>query len=598
MCGITAIFAYKSDAPPVRLRELESISQAMVRRGPDGSGHWLDNEKRIGLAHRRLSIIDLTAKASQPMTRNSLNGHKDRYRITFNGEIYNFRVLREELEAKGVKFTTESDTEVLIRLYERDGPYMAEKLRGMFAFAIWDHVAQQLFLARDHFGVKPLYTADDGKTLRVASQVKALKAGMANDSSGPDAAGYVGFFLFGSIPEPYTLHTNIRALPAGSTLTVEKGGKRKKTCFFDPANVLKNSVKTGPSINTLRDIMLDSVKHHLVADVPIGLFLSSGLDSATLAGLATEVSNTKINTITLGFEEFKNTQNDEAPLAKTVAKHYKTQHYTEHISRSQFMAALPKVLSTMDQPSVDGVNTFFVARAAANAGLKVALSGIGGDELFAGYDTFTTVPKIARTLGTIPGINSFGKFFRTITGSLIRTMTSPKYASILELGNTIGGAYFIRRGLFMPWELPEFMEPDMVHDGWKALEPISRLNDTVTGIPSPENKLRILEMTMYMRNQLLRDADWAGMAHSLEIRVPLIDPILFSSLAPLLGTTNSPTKRDMANTPRPALPDTILDRPKTGFSIPLEKWLSESPRDKFNLRLWAHKVFEPYIEQT
>ncbi len=595
MCGIAAIFAYHADAPPVTLRELIDINQAMYNRGPDGSGHWIDNQNRIGLAHRRLAVIDLSANASQPMTCNSVSGQKDRYRISFNGEIFNFRALRKELEAKGVNFTTQSDTEVLIRLYECDGPNMTKKLRGMFAIVIWDNAAEQLFLARDHFGIKPLYIADNGNTLRAASQVKALIAGSRFDKSGPDAAGYVGFYLFGSVPDPHTLYVDIKAFPAGTTLTIEKGGGRQESCFFDPARILRKAREMEPPSKTLREMLLDSMRHHFVADVPVGIFLSAGLDSTTLTGLATEAKDGKIRTFTLGFDEFKNTERDEVPLAEFTARHYRTQHFTERISRPDFDRALPEIFNTMDQPSVDGVNTFFIARLAAHHGLKVALSGIGGDELFAGYDTFRYVPKLAHALGFIPGISLLGKFFRTVTGPFIKTVTSPKYAGLLELGDTLGGAYLIRRGMFMPWELPELMDPDMARDGWQALEPILRLNDATAGIETPENKVRILEMTKYMRNQLLRDADWASMAHSLEVRVPLVDPILFSGLAPILGSATSPTKRDMALTPRPALPTAILNRPKTGFSIPVEEWLAESGSNDSGLRGWARKVFKTHV---
>jgi len=600
MCGIAALFAYHADAHPVTVAELLDINQAMLRRGPDGGGHWIDKQSRVALAHRRLAIIDLSTKAGQPMTRDGLDGTKDRFRITFNGEIYNFRALRIELESEGVNFTTQSDTEVLIRLYERDGPDMAPRLRGMYAFAIWDSFAERMFLARDHFGIKPLYIADDGKTLRVASQLKALKAGGHAGKAGPNPAGHVGFYLFGSVPDPHTLYADIQALPAGSTLSIEKGGKRRLTTFFDPAETLREASEKDAPSESLREMLLDSVKHHFVADVPVGLFLSAGLDSTTLTGLSTEAEAGEIRTFTLGFEEFENTTKDEVPLAEQVAEHYGTTHLTERITRMHFDSALPAILHAMDQPSVDGINTFFIARVAAQGGLKVAISGLGGDELFAGYDTFRQVPKLASTLGAIPGVSGFGKMLRTVTGPMISAMTSPKYAGLLELGSTLGGAYLLKRGLFMPWELPHLMEPEMARAGWQALEPITCLNEAVVGVGSPQeilssqNKIRVLETTRYMCNQLLRDADWAGMAHSLEIRVPLVDPMLFSMLAPLLGGASSPTKRDMALTPDTALPNAIINHPKTGFFVPVERWMKERAGREGNecgLRGWARKVF-------
>ncbi|MBT6095894.1 MAG: asparagine synthase (glutamine-hydrolyzing) [Rhodospirillaceae bacterium] len=590
MCGIAALFAYHSDAPAVRSDELLAINNAMLRRGPDGGDHWVDNASRIGLAHRRLAIIDLSADAAQPMVIDALDGAKARYHITYNGEIYNFRALRSELESAGVNFTTQSDTEVLLRLYERFGAAMVERLRGMFALAIWDARAETLFLARDAFGIKPLYLADDGRTLRVASQVKALLAGGHAGQVGPDPAGHTGFFLFGSVPDPHTLYADIKALPAGTTLSINKGGARQETHFFDVRQSLIEASK-GEN-DDLRELLLDSVRHHFVADVPVGLFLSAGLDSTTLTGLAAESQAGDIRTFTLGFEEFKNTPKDEVPLAEAVAAHYGTTHLTERIARRHFDDALPDILHAMDQPSVDGVNSYFVARVAANGGLKVALSGLGGDELFGGYDTFTQVPRLAGTLGAVPGIGCLGKAVRVVAGPLIARMMSPKYAGLLELGGTYGGAYLLRRGLFMPWELPHLMDPDMAREGWQTLQPMIRLNAEAAGIAAPQNKIRALEMAWYMRNQLLRDADWAGMAHSLEIRVPLVDPVLFSALASSLGGATSPTKRDMALTPAKPLPDAVLNRLKTGFFVPVERWAQEGAH---GLRGWAGKVHAAQI---
>lgn len=598
MCGIAALFAYHSDAPPVALGELMEINRAMLRRGPDGGGHWIDDASRVGLAHRRLAIIDLSTEAAQPMEIDGRDGTAGRYRITFNGEIYNFRQLRAELEYDGLRFRTQSDTEVLLRLYERDGEAMAAKLRGMFALAIWDAAAETMFLARDPFGIKPLYIADDGRTLRAASQVKALLAGGRAGLAGPNPAGHVGFALWGSVPDPHTLYADITAIEAGTTLTVEKGGRRQVRRYFDVAGQLRAGEAQAAEAGAppdLRALLVDSLDHHFVADVPVGVFLSAGLDSTTLTGLAAERAASDLKTFTLGFEEFAGTAIDEVPLAEQVAAHYGATHRTERIARLHFDAALPEILTAMDQPSIDGVNSYFVARVAAHGGLKVALSGLGGDELFGGYDTFTQVPRLAGALGSVPGLSTVGKAFRIVAAPLIAHLASPKYASLLELGGSYPGAYLLRRGLFMPWELPHIMDPEMARDGWRALRPLARLEAELAGVGSPKNKIRVMEMTQYMLNQLLRDADWAGMAHSVEIRVPLVDPVLFASLAPQLGRADAPSKRAMAGTPAKALPDAVLSRPKTGFFVPVERWVSDSaergdtPRPR-GLRGWASKV--------
>ena len=580
MCGIAAIFSFQADAPRIDTGELEAIRDHMVPRGPDGKGAWIANDSRIGLAHRRLAIIDLSDGAAQPM-----EIEDGRYRITFNGEIYNYRALRDELIAKGVQFRTQSDTEVILRLYAMYGESAVSRLRGMFGFAIWDEAKRGIFVARDPIGIKPLYYTDNGGKFRLASQVKALIAG-GHIETAPDPAGHVGFFLFGHVPETHTLYRDIHALPAGHTLWVDERGMGDPKTYFDVPGILAET-ENGTPDGSLRDALLDSVRHHLVADVPVGVFLSSGLDSATITALAAEAHGAGLNTITLAFAEFTETDMDEAPLAQEVARTYGTNHRTKVVAQSDFLAAREHILQAMDQPSIDGVNTYFVAKAAAEAGLKVALSGLGGDELFGGYDTFRQVPKLVGALGGIPGIGTLGKAFRIVSAPVAKRLTSPKFAGLLEYGTRYGDAYLLRRGLYAPWELPSVLDPDLAVLGWEALKTRLHLEDVHSGIIDPRKKIAALEMCFYMRNQLLRDADWAGMAHSLEIRVPLVDVVLLRSLAP-----GEFSKSDMAATPRTPLPQAVLNKPKTGFSIPVQDWLMEGtsapPR---GYRGWAGEVY-------
>ena len=318
MCGIAALFAYRSDAPEVQERELTRIRDSMRVRGPDGEGSWFDARRRVGLGHRRLAIIDLSPGGAQPM----LYPERD-LAITFNGEIYNYRELRKELENKGHRFQTQSDTEVLLHLYAEHGSDLLTRLRGMYAFAIWDGKKQELFLARDPFGIKPLYYSDDGATFRVASQVKALMAGGAINLT-PEPAGHVGFFLWGHLPDPYTLYKNIRALPAGSSMTITREGAGPILSFCNISDLLARSEEAGSQLSAynsengsaeLRATLLDSVRHHLIADVPVGVFLSAGMDSTTLAALASELGS-DLRTVTLAFAEFRGTENDESQLAE------------------------------------------------------------------------------------------------------------------------------------------------------------------------------------------------------------------------------------------------------------------------------------------
>lgn len=592
MCGLAAIFSYRNNGQRVDRDELLRMREAMRTRGPDGDGLWLSQDNVVGLAHRRLSIVDLSDRGAQPMT--TLDG---RLRIVFNGEIYNYRELRECLQARGHCFFSDSDTEVLLYAYREYGQDMVDHLRGMFAFVIWDEQKQGLFLARDHFGIKPLYFHDDGATLRIASQVKAILAGGSVDQQ-PEPAGHVGFFLWGCVPEPYTLYRNLFALRAGHTLWVDQNGLQAPRKYFDIAEELGKASATkaaGQAADILQEALRDSVKQHLLADVPVGVFLSSGLDSATLAALASSDIK-QLHAVTLGFDEYKGSTADEVPLAQKVAAHYSCIHHVAHISRHDFDQELHAILQAMDQPSIDGVNTYFVARAARRGGLKVALSGLGGDELLGGYPSFRQIPTSASRLKPFARMLGVGRFMRIVAAPLIKRFTSPKYAGLFEYGGGYGGAYLLRRGLFMPWELPQFLDGELVRDGWATLQPIVRLDEWLKPIGTPHAKVAAMEMSMYMRNMLLRDSDWAGMAHSLEIRTPMVDIALFRELAPcLIDPIDLPTKVMLGDVPKKILPTDILNRPKTGFSIPLHEWHAVKGGDngQRGLRGWSLQVNDP-----
>ncbi|MCC7017722.1 MAG: asparagine synthase (glutamine-hydrolyzing) [Rhodospirillales bacterium] len=605
MCGIAALYAYAPAAAPVAEGTLLAMREALAARGPDGAGLWLAPDKRIGLAHRRLAIIDLADRARQPMARGGC-------RITFNGEIYNFRELRAELAAKGERFATESDTEVLLALYAREGDGFVKRLAGMFAFALWDEDRRRLLLARDPFGIKPLYYADDGGAVRAASTVTALLAGGIRDTA-PDPAGHAGFFLLGSVPEPHTLYRGIRALPAGHILAVTAKGVESPRPFFSIAEILRNS-EQGRGGPPLAEALRESIARHMVADVPVGVFLSAGIDSTTLAALAAETRGAGLEAVTLGIRAYRGTAEDEVPLAAEVANAVGARHRIVWIEREDFAGAREDLLAAMDQPSVDGVNVYFVARAARAAGLKVALSGLGGDELFGGYDTFAKVPRLVGALRAAP--RSLGRTFRVVAAPLLKRLARPKWAGLFEYGASVADAWLLRRGLYMPWELPEVMDPDMAREGLGQLRLPERLAADAAGIAEPWRQVQALEMGWYMKNQLLRDADWAGMAHSLEIRVPLADSTLFARLAPWLGRGRAgesprayndasrsgragPTKADMARVPG-NLPAAVIARPKTGFKVPIREWVA-GEEGKFeaarSLRGWAGLVYRASLSR-
>jgi asparagine synthase (glutamine-hydrolysing) len=581
MCGINAIYAYHYAAPDVDRDEVRRVRDRMAARGPDGSGEWYSEDGRVALGHRRLSIIDLSEAGAQPMR--SADG---RLVVTFNGEIYNYRELRRDLERDGCEFRSHSDTEVLLELYAREGEAMVDRLRGMFAFAIWDAPRETLVLARDPYGIKPLYYADDGWTVRVASQVKALLAS-GRVSRAEEPAGVAGFFLFGSVPEPYTLFREIRAVPAGAVVRVDRLGAGEPRSYFSIARTFRDAVRAPERLGAealasrVRDALADSVRHHLVADVPVGAFLSSGVDSGSLVGLARDAGAEDLQTVTLTFEEYRGEARDEAPLAEAVARQYATRHATRVLTGVEFRAELPKLLDAMDQPSVDGTNVYVVSRAAAEMGLKVAISGLGGDELFGGYSSFRTIPRTVRAAWLPSHVPGLGPLTRAAALAVLPSRATPKAAGAVELGGTYAGAYFLKRGLFMPWELDALVGRDLARAGLERLAPLEYLASALRPDPgTPFARVATLEASCYMRNQLLRDADWAGMAHSLEIRVPLVDAALLRALAPaLVGAEGALDGKDlMARAPSAPLPDAVRRRPKTGFVVPIGAWLDSDPR--------------------
>jgi asparagine synthase (glutamine-hydrolysing) len=577
MCGIAGIFSYRFDGAPTDPEALNAISIAMASRGPDGDGCWFAADRTVGLAHRRLAIIDPTSAGAQPMA--TPDG---RLQITFNGEIYNYRELKRELVKRGISFTSNSDTEVLLHLYREFGEGMLKMLRGMFAFAIYDAREKSMFLARDVFGIKPLYFCDNGRCLLFASQVKALRAsGLVSNELDP--AGQVGFLLWGHVPDPFTVYTGIRALEAGTWLKIKAGGAKCSGEFSSASRVLADlsecvtrPLSVGEAQEQLREALLESVRYHLVSDVPVGVFLSAGLDSSTLAALTKEAGISELKSVTLGFSEFRGTPNDEVPLAGLTANRLGTSHSVCWIGRETFEVEFEQLISCMDQPTIDGVNSYFVSQAARQSGLKVVLSGLGGDELFGGYPSYWQVPTIARTVKALRVPRRLAVAFRKFASILLPHRMSPKYAGVLEYGGDFSRAYLLRRALFMPWELSALVGSRIAEEGLGRLETIRRLQRTVADIAHPRLKIMALEISWYMRHQLLRDADWASMAHSLELRVPFVDLEVLKTTARLALASQAPNKRSMVATTRSALPSAIMVRPKSGFSTPIQQWVEQT----------------------
>ena len=585
MCGINGILAYGRQAEPPSERQCVAVRDAMAARGPDGKGLYRDPEGRLLLGHRRLAIIDLSDAGAQPMV--SADGE---LAVTFNGEIYNYRELRDELQADGVQLTGESDTEVLLHLYRRDAEGMVDRLAGMFAFALWDRRNATLLLARDPHGIKPLYYADDGSTFRFASSVRALVAG-GGISRDPDPTGIVGFLAWGSVPEPNTLHRQIHCLPAGSTLKVsgERVGEPRRywsaATVYDPPMAVPGQPELHERV---REALLESVSRHLVADVPVGLFLSAGVDSGALLGIAAELHPQPLRTVTLAFEEFRGTSRDEAALAEEVARHYGAEHTTQILTADQVRQDLPRFLDAMDQPTVDGLNVYWISRAVRKAGLKAALSGLGGDELFGGYDSFPKFSRLRRLARLAPIAGAFS--------ALAVAAPRRQRAKLRYLQDALprpASTYHLLRGLFTPAEIQCLVRPEI----WQAaggsesitrpVEAAWRSTPGLATLDTPWRQTTVAEQCIYMRQQLLRDADWTAMSHGLELRVPLVDRRLTATLGPRLADSQSGApKAPLAASPRPSLPPSILSRPKTGFSLPMETWCREAYGTAPTLPTW------------
>jgi len=374
MCGIAGAFFSSADdtASPSGM-----MTQLLALRGPDATGEWHDPYGGLSLGHRRLSIIDLDARANQPFVSQS-----GRYVIVYNGEIYNYRMLRADLLKEGAQFKSKSDTEVIVELYQRYGTKAFAMLRGMYALAIWDIDRRQLVLARDPYGIKPLYLARCSKGWMFASQVKAL-VGTGLVSKERDAAGVVGFFLWGSVPSPHTIYRDVTPVPTGSCLVIDNNKQTTTTVRFAEVSTpwLHRDRPEGGVALHVREALLDTVNAHLVSDVPVAVLLSGGVDSGVIAGLMAERGQ-QIEGITVQFKEFFGTSRDEGPRACAIAGHYNIQMTPRLVGREEFVGDFPAILRAMDQPSIDGINTWFASKAVAERGYKVVLSGVGGDELF------------------------------------------------------------------------------------------------------------------------------------------------------------------------------------------------------------------------
>ena len=591
MCGICGVaFANRTGDEESRVR---AMSAALRHRGPDEDGFLINEPRAPGLALgvRRLSIIDLQG-GHQPVW----NEAKD-VAVVFNGELYNYRQLRESLTLCGHRFATQSDTEILVHAWEEWGEDCLTELRGMFAFALLDlrkryATAPLLFLARDPLGIKPLYYTQAPEGFAFASEVRALLAsGVVAKQISQDAL--TSYLLFGSVSEPVTLIEGIFSLPPGHRMLLyvpERRRAPRARPWWDPmqspaARDTRKPQDVSAAAQRLRPLLEDAVRAHLIADVPVGLFLSSGLDSGAIAALAAR-AQPGIRSFTL---TFPGTPYDEAALAHVVAERSGTQHTDVPLDGGAVVSRLDEALDALDQPTMDGINTYFVSWAAREVGLKVALSGLGGDELFAGYRTFDDtrrLDRLVRLAWFVPA--PLRRAAAPVLTRLLARRSGPdasrKAAAAWLSPDVLPHPYFFTRALFPVTELPRLTEPrfraSTVHADGVTLEPtwlgwLERAADVARKL-EPIAGVAWLEMRSYMTCTLLRDTDSVSMARSLEVRVPLLDTPLVEFVGSLPDAARyraGTQKALLVEALGDILPPAIAAQPKRTFTLPWEDWL-------------------------
>ena len=518
MCGISGLL---SVSPWSNLESVtQNLQSALTHRGPDDQGVYINGDRQVTLIHTRLSILDLTSAGHQPMT---IDG--DRYWITFNGEIYNFLDLRSKLEAQGEKFNSHTDTEVILRLYHRKGKDCVHDLQGMFAFAIWDDHQKTCFFARDPLGIKPLFYSQVGSQLIFASELKAILASKLISPQLNPTALYE-YFSTGSVPEPLTLIRGIHQLSPGHYLEWYNG-EISQSQYWQIDFTPDNTIDELATRRIVREALIQSVQSHFLSDVPVGIFLSGGIDSTVILALARQTQNNDLSTYSIAFEE---SQFDEGSVARRTAQYFKTDHHEEIVTAASAKRLFSRYLKSLDQPSVDGFNTFFVSKLAAQNNKKVVLSGLGGDELFAGYGSFKTIPKMMQYHSQLKSLKPLLKMSALGLGRLTQNPKLKRLGDFFAVNATTANAYQTMRGIFSRGEAEKLVRlycpilNAMEYLNYSTISPRNKF-------PSMADEISYLEITRYMRNQLLRDSDVMSMRFGLELRVPFVDKLFLEAIS-------------------------------------------------------------------
>ncbi len=572
MCGICGGWM-PDGAPGFDEAQTVAMRDAMYHRGPDDAGHWISQDGRAMLGSRRLAIIDVSPAGHMPMWNEDGSAA-----IVFNGECYNYTELRRSLLAKGHRFRSQTDTESVLQMYSAGTPEeMLTQVRGMFALAIWDRPRRRLLLARDRLGIKPIYYSRQNGGILFASEVRSLLAsGRVSRELNP--SGTQGYFAMGSAQTPETPLAEVRALPPGHYLLLEDG--RETVRPYWNLRFAEEEHSEAEWQERVQEALLDSVRRHLVADRPVGIFLSGGIDSSATVALARHVEHAKLRTYSVVFGE---AAYNEASYSRQIAAQFETEHHEYAVSGGDVLRQMDAMVASLDLPSIDGLNTYLVSQVTRGDGTVVALSGLGSDEIFFGYPGFNWIPRMAAFAGA-------GR----LAGALLRAgarlspdagVPGSRAARLLDLSGAapLASAYFAYRGLLDGRSLRALFRPEFANGhAFDATGYLAGLSDTSLAEASGANGVSALELRAYMHNQLLRDSDVMSMAHSLELRVPFLD----HPLVELLARIPPKYKRSPADAPKhllvsslPAkLPAEIWQRPKKGFTLPYAVWLKNELR--------------------
>ena len=555
MCRIAGIVDKTLPIEKVE-QQVKSMCSILQHGGPDDEGMYTSSGDFVVIGNRRLALLDLTPAGHQPMSYDEGN-----YYITYNGELYNFPELKEELIQKGFEFISNSDTEVILAAYTAWGISAFEKFNGMFAFALLDKKKSNIYLVRDSSGIKPLYYAVNDKRLVFASEIRAFKFIPELQEENPDWPVYM--MAYGHLPEPVTTLRYVKPLSKGSYLQYHIPEGKWNIAKYNNYTYTETFSNRAEAISLIRNNLSKAVKRHLLSDAPIGVFLSGGLDSSIIALLAENKSNRHLNTLSLYFAapEFSEKKYQDMILHRLSCNHY--QHL---LSEQEFHQHFPFIISSMDLPSTDGINTWFISKYARENGLKAVLSGIGGDELYGGYPSFRRLAN-ANKLAGFPNAILKNSFF-----SVSKKLRRIAYLSLPG----IKGKYLFLRGHYIPSEISKHLNINEA-EVWNILqeEPVlDEQNDLSTF-----NQASWMEMNLYMQNQLLRDSDVMSMAHGVEIRVPFLDKEFVNlslQIQSALKFSGTYKKQLLIDSFKSMLPEPIWHRPKMGFSFPFKDWLAKN----------------------